>query len=116
LYQGKYALFLKNCLAANNEEFEGPLWNYTQCEGVGSTDSFISFGSAWKTFPLLHKSLDQNDFDMAFLPGKSLYPSNRLHHELTSEYWPCCRHWKVDDFCFRLNPKRTMNASAWLNS
>jgi hypothetical protein len=25
LYQGKYALFLKNCLAANNEEFEGPL-------------------------------------------------------------------------------------------
>ena len=44
---GKYALFLK-IVAANNEEFRKVLYETIHnIEGVGSTDSFISFGSAF---------------------------------------------------------------------
>jgi len=42
---GKYALFLK-IVALNNEEFRKVLYDKIHyIEGVGSTDSFISFGS-----------------------------------------------------------------------
>lgn len=45
---GKYALFLK-IVAANNEEFRKVLYEQIHnIEGVGSTDSFISFGSAFQ--------------------------------------------------------------------
>ena len=45
---GKYALFLK-IVAANNEEFRKVLYEKIHnIEGVGSTDSFISFGSAFQ--------------------------------------------------------------------
>lgn len=45
---GKYALFLK-IVAANNEEFRKVLYETIHnIEGVGSTDSFISFGSAFQ--------------------------------------------------------------------
>lgn len=45
---GKYALFLK-IVAANNEEFRKVLYEKIHnIEGVGGTDSFISFGSAFQ--------------------------------------------------------------------
>lgn len=45
---GKYALFLK-IVAPNNEEFRKILYEKIHnIEGVGSTDSFISFGSAFQ--------------------------------------------------------------------
>ena len=45
---GKYALFLK-IVATNNEEFRKVLYEKIHnIEGVGSTDSFISFGSAFQ--------------------------------------------------------------------
>jgi Lrp/AsnC family transcriptional regulator for asnA, asnC and gidA len=45
---GKYALFLK-IVAVNNEEFRKVLYEKIHnIEGVGSTDSFISFGSAFQ--------------------------------------------------------------------
>ncbi|MES2544889.1 MAG: Lrp/AsnC ligand binding domain-containing protein [Bacteroidota bacterium] len=45
---GKYALFLK-IIAANNEEFRKILYEKIHIiEGVGGTDSFISFGSAFQ--------------------------------------------------------------------
>ncbi|MFK7048887.1 MULTISPECIES: Lrp/AsnC family transcriptional regulator [Flavobacterium] len=51
---GKYALFLK-IVATNNEEFRKILYEKIHIiEGVGSTDSFISFGSAFeKEVPIL---------------------------------------------------------------
>ncbi|AMA49994.1 MULTISPECIES: Lrp/AsnC family transcriptional regulator [Flavobacterium] len=51
---GKYALFLK-IVATNNEEFRKILYEKIHIiEGVGSTDSFISFGSAFeKEIPIL---------------------------------------------------------------
>ncbi|MDI9309485.1 MAG: Lrp/AsnC family transcriptional regulator [Limnohabitans sp.] len=51
---GKYALFLK-VVAANNEEFRSILYEKIHViEGVASTDSFISFGSAFdKNIPVL---------------------------------------------------------------
>ena len=51
---GKYALFLK-IVAANNEEFRKVLYEQIHnIEGVGSTDSFISFGSAFeRNYPLI---------------------------------------------------------------
>lgn len=51
---GKYALFLK-IVATNNEEFRKILYEKIHViEGVGSTDSFISFGSAFeKSIPVL---------------------------------------------------------------
>ncbi|MFK6999737.1 Lrp/AsnC family transcriptional regulator [Flavobacterium oreochromis] len=51
---GKYALFLK-IVATNNEEFRKILYEKIHViEGVGSTDSFISFGSAFeKEMPIL---------------------------------------------------------------
>lgn len=50
---GKYALFIK-IVAANNEELREILHEQVhQIEGVGSTDSFFSFGSAFeKNVPL----------------------------------------------------------------
>lgn len=50
---GKYALFIK-IVAANNEELRKVLYEQVhQIEGVGSTDSFFSFGSAFeKNFPV----------------------------------------------------------------
>ena len=45
---GKYALFIK-IVAANNEELREVLYDQIhQIEGVGSTDSFFSFGSTFK--------------------------------------------------------------------
>ena len=45
---GKYALFIK-IVAANNEELREVLYDQIhQIEGVGSTDSFFSFGSAFE--------------------------------------------------------------------
>ncbi|MBL0739523.1 Lrp/AsnC ligand binding domain-containing protein [Flavobacterium sp. GN10] len=45
---GKYALFIK-IVAANNEELRKILYEQIhQIEGVGSTDSFFSFGSAFE--------------------------------------------------------------------
>ncbi|UWY26942.1 Lrp/AsnC ligand binding domain-containing protein [Flavobacterium sp. TR2] len=45
---GKYALFIK-IVAANNEELRKILYEQVhQIEGVGSTDSFFSFGSAFE--------------------------------------------------------------------
>ena len=45
---GKYALFVK-IVAYNNEEFRKVLYEQIHnIEGVGSTDSFISFGSAFE--------------------------------------------------------------------
>lgn len=45
---GKYALFIK-IVAANNEELRKVLYEQVhQIEGVGSTDSFFSFGSAFE--------------------------------------------------------------------
>ncbi|PRZ25188.1 Lrp/AsnC family transcriptional regulator [Flavobacterium granuli] len=45
---GKYALFLK-IVSANNEEFRKVLYEKIHnIEGVGGTDSFISFGSAFQ--------------------------------------------------------------------
>ncbi|KLT68163.1 MULTISPECIES: Lrp/AsnC family transcriptional regulator [Flavobacterium] len=45
---GKYALFIK-IVAANNEELRKILYEQIhQIEGVGGTDSFISFGSAFE--------------------------------------------------------------------
>ncbi|WP_136668465.1 Lrp/AsnC family transcriptional regulator [Flavobacterium sp. H122] len=51
---GKYALFLK-IVASNNEEFRKILYEKIHViEGVGSTDSFISFGSAFeKNIPVI---------------------------------------------------------------
>lgn len=50
---GKYALFIK-IVAQNNEELRKILYEQIhQIEGVGSTDSFFSFGSAFeKNFPV----------------------------------------------------------------
>ncbi|MDQ6530896.1 Lrp/AsnC ligand binding domain-containing protein [Flavobacterium sp. LHD-85] len=50
---GKYALFIK-IVAANNEELRKILYEQVhQIEGVGSTDSFFSFGSAFeKNLPI----------------------------------------------------------------
>lgn len=50
---GKYALFIK-IVAANNEELRKILYDQIHnIEGVGGTDSFISFGSAFeKNLPL----------------------------------------------------------------
>ncbi|WP_428229865.1 Lrp/AsnC family transcriptional regulator [Flavobacterium sp.] len=46
---GKYALFIK-IVAENNEELRKILYEQIhQIEGVGSTDSFFSFGSAFET-------------------------------------------------------------------
>jgi len=45
---GKYALFIK-IVAANNEELRKVLYEQIHnIEGVGGTDSFISFGSAFE--------------------------------------------------------------------
>ncbi|MCC9019861.1 MULTISPECIES: Lrp/AsnC family transcriptional regulator [Flavobacterium] len=45
---GKYALFIK-IVAVNNEELRKILYEQIhQIEGVGSTDSFFSFGSAFE--------------------------------------------------------------------
>ena len=45
---GKYALFVK-IVAENNEELRKILYEHIhQIEGVGSTDSFFSFGSAFE--------------------------------------------------------------------
>ena len=45
---GKYALFIK-IVAANNEELRKVLYEQIhQIEGVGSTDSFFSFGEAFQ--------------------------------------------------------------------
>jgi Lrp/AsnC family transcriptional regulator for asnA, asnC and gidA len=50
---GKYALFIK-IVAANNEELRKILYEQIHnIEGVGGTDSFISFGSAFeKNIPM----------------------------------------------------------------
>ncbi|GAA3744311.1 MULTISPECIES: Lrp/AsnC family transcriptional regulator [Flavobacterium] len=50
---GNYALFIK-IVAANNEELRKILYEQIhQIEGVGSTDSFFSFGSAFeKNLPI----------------------------------------------------------------
>jgi Lrp/AsnC family transcriptional regulator for asnA, asnC and gidA len=50
---GKYALFIK-IVAANNEELRKILYEQIHAiEGVGGTDSFISFGSAFeKNLPM----------------------------------------------------------------
>jgi Lrp/AsnC family transcriptional regulator for asnA, asnC and gidA len=46
--EGNYALFIK-IVAANNEELRKILYEQIhQIEGVGSTDSFFSFGSAFE--------------------------------------------------------------------